>query len=272
MLFVKEDTMSFRQSIVLNLVALSLLLSVGTAPARAAEGELFAQEATAKINVRAAANTTAEVITTGDAGDRVQILDQREGTDGQRWYRIKLKSGESGWVRGDLIRVIEAPQVTKASPAKSAKTAKPVPLEAPQPPASAKSANPDKSSATSTPPKAAASPTTTKTADKTASSSPSKPNTSSTIVSFQTPTYAIRIFSEAGQLRLNLFNRVRNSLALKAVPVESKNTEKGTMYRYKSDLKLTILVPLSGQPTLTANVLGDTIREQSETTVAAPTP
>jgi hypothetical protein len=59
---------------------------------------------------------------------------------------------------------------------------------------------------------------------------------------------------------------------LKAVPVESKSNAKSTIYRYKSDLKLTIVVPLSGQPTLTADVLGDTIREQSETSVTAPDP
>jgi uncharacterized protein YgiM (DUF1202 family) len=265
--------MLFRRSIALNLATLLLLLTMGTTPVRSAEGELFAQEATAKINVRAAASTISDVVTTADVGDRVQILSQSEGSDGQRWYRIKLKSGESGWVRGDLIRVIEAPQATKASPAKPSTSAKPVPLEAPQPPTSAKSASPNQPNASSTPPKETASPTPpTKPAPKDTSASSGESGTSSTIVSFQTPSYAIRIFSEAGQLRLNLFNRVKSRLVLKAVPVESKSNAKSTIYRYKSDLKLTIVVPLSGQPTLTADVLGDTIREQSETSVTAPDP
>jgi hypothetical protein len=89
------------------------------------------------------------------------------------------------------------------------------------------------------------------------------------IVSFQTPTYAVRIFSEAGHLRLNLFNRKSQQLALDSVAVESKNSGEKTIYRYGSDLKVTIAVPTKGTPTLTTAALGNTLQEEAETASAA---
>jgi hypothetical protein len=85
-----------------------------------------------------------------------------------------------------------------------------------------------------------------------------------TIVAFQTLTYAVRVFSESGQLKLNLYNRRTNRLALKGVPVEGKSAGDGTAYSYGTESQVTILVPASGVPSLTASAFGDTLKEQAE--------
>jgi hypothetical protein len=291
--------MGFHRSALLSLLAVGFMTgAVLCRPAYAEEGELIAQEDKAQINVRSLANTQADIVAAGAVGDRVQILEHSVGNDALIWYRVKLlKSGESGWIRGDLIKILgNAAPKTAEKPASSSKASgqvaqktgeagkaavsppdTPVPLTPPKPPASAKSAAPSAAAA-----KPSVSPS-----SKPAASAPSslggagtptpKPSsapvialsTSTTIVSFQTSTYAVRVFSEAGQLRLNLFNRKTKAIALSAVPVQSKNSGDGTTYSYQSDVKVTVLVPTAGQPTLSAVALGETLKEQPE---APPVP
>ncbi|MGB8702304.1 MAG: SH3 domain-containing protein [Thermosynechococcaceae cyanobacterium] len=273
-----------------------LTVSAWSLPVRAEEGELIAQDTKAQINVRSLANTEADIIAAGTVGDRVQVLGHSIGNDGLTWYHIKLnKSGQSGWIRGDLIKVFGTPK-----PQAAAKPAAPVPLTPPRLSASPKSIAPSQPNPpkqpTETPvpakgpsttekppgtePTTAIAPKTTETPAPAAtpaatSATPATPTPTSettattTIVAFKTPTYAVRIFSEAGQLRLNLFNRKTNRLALKAVPVESKSAEEGTLYNYGTDAKVTVVVPVSGQPTLIATALGETLKEAAETTPEA---
>jgi hypothetical protein len=272
--------MLFRRSIILSLIVLSTCLAIAPLPAKAEEGEFVAQDAKAQINVRALANTEAEIVGAGSVGDRVQILNHSNGNDGLRWYRVKLiKSGQSGWVRGDLIRVLGTAQTAQSV---SPKPPAPVPLPPPRLSASAKSVAPAKPAPVKVaaplkpkaPPQAtvAASPAPADKATPPTPANNSAAEGTATIVSFQTPTYAVRVFSEAGQLRLNLFNRKRNRLALKAVSVESKNSGEGTTYHYGSELKVIVLVPLTGQPTLTTEALGDTVQEQPEAPVTSTPP
>jgi Bacterial SH3 domain len=290
--------MGFHRSALLSVMAMGLMTGTMLCrPVYAEEGELIAQENTAQINVRSLANTQADIVAAGAVGDRVQILEHSVGNDGLIWYRAKLlKSGESGWIRGDLIKILggsteKTAEKSEPQP-KTAEKSAPVTLTPPKPPASAKSlaavASPAKSAA-SKPASQPASKPLTKPAPPTPPSnwggaeiSAAAPTvspavaavqeSSTTIITFQTPTYAVRVFSKSGQLRLNLFNRKTKAIALSAVPVESKSSGDGTTYSYQSDVKITVLVPASGQPTLSAAALGETFKEQQESAAAPSAP
>jgi uncharacterized protein YgiM (DUF1202 family) len=304
--------MGFHRSALLSVMAVSFMTgAILCRPVYAEEGELIAQEDKAQINVRSLANTQADIVAAGAVGDHVQILEHSVGNDALIWYRVKLlKTGETGWIRGDLIKILGSPAQKAAEkpaavePKSSASAAPkpseegkkstvhppaaPVPLTPPKPPASAKSSAPPAATAakpsvqpsstpTASPPSnwGGAETTTSKPAPKPSVASVTALNSSTTtIVSFKTSTYAVRVFSESGQLRLNLFNRKTKVIALSAVPVQSKSSGDGTTYSYQSDVKVTVLVPASGQPTLSAVALGETLKEQPEAppVPAAPTP
>jgi uncharacterized protein YgiM (DUF1202 family) len=55
------------------------------------------------INVRSGAGTDSEVQDVAYGGDRIQITDREQGSDGQTWYKVEFESGASGWVRSDFI-------------------------------------------------------------------------------------------------------------------------------------------------------------------------
>lgn len=294
--------MGFHRSALLSVMAVGFMTgAVLCRPVYAEEGELIAQEDKAQINVRSLANTQADIVAAGAVGDRVQILEHSVGNDALIWYRVKLlKSGEMGWIRGDLIKILGSPAPKSAEkPASSPKTSgqvaqktgeegkaaasppdPPVPLTPPKPPASAKSAAPSvtaaKPSVLPSSKPAASTPSSLGGAETPTSKPSSAPaialSASTTIVSFQTSTYAVRVFSDSGQLRLNLFNRKTKAIALSAVPVQSKNSGDGTTYSYQSDVKITVLVPTSGQPTLSAVALGETLKEQPESSPTPATP
>jgi outer membrane biosynthesis protein TonB len=173
-------------------------------------------------------------------------------------------------------------QSAKAPASKPAAAAAPTPKPSPSPAATAPQPSPSPSP---TPTPAAQSPapaapiTPTSPAAPTpdavgggASPSPEPAEiATATIMSFQTPSYAVRIFSRSGQLRLNLFNRRTNTVALKEVPIQSKTLDEGTTYSYSRDLEVTVFVPNSGATRLTTSALGATLEEYSEPTPAPGT-
>jgi Bacterial SH3 domain len=273
--------MPFHRSIIFSFITLSTVLGLVSLPVRAQEGELAAQDPKAQVNLRSLANTQAEIVATGNVGDRVQILSTITRKDGQAWYRVKvLQTGQVGWVRGDLIKVLGTPKAStspktvakamlKQTVAVSEKLTAPVPLNPPKSPTKSLVLPQKATGAAIIPPtalpKAVIAPP-EKSAPPVAKviASPSV-----VIVAFQTPTYAVRIFSEAGQLRLNLFNRKSQQLALDSVPVESKTSGEKTIYSYGSELKVTVAVPMKGNPTLTTAALGNILQEEPETVPAA---
>jgi hypothetical protein len=284
--------MHLRRSVILGATILGLgLFTLDSLPVRAQEGELVAEDTQAQINLRSLANTQADIVAAGAVGERAQILGYSNAEDGLLWYRVKLlKTGQVGWVRGDLIKVFGAtkPKSGKSSQVTAAKST-PVPLSPPKTSASIKSAAPTKAASSKPASKSAKSVAEPKVSEPKAVDAPkandaplteptvtpptesNDPTTSSTIVSFQTPSYAVRVFSQSGQLRLNLFNRKTNRIALRAAPVQSKSSGEGTTYSYlTNDLQVNVAVPETGQPTLTAIALGDTLKEQPEA-AAQPT-
>ena len=270
--------MSLSRSIILSLVTLSTVLSLVSLPVRAQEGELAAQDTKAQVNLRSLANTQAGIVATGNVGDRIKILSTITSKDGQAWYRVKvLRTGQVGWVRGDLIKILGAskPSTSAKTMATSAKLTSSVPLSPPKSPTKSlalpqKAAMPAISAPPIAPPKTSVVPVNpAENASPAVVAVKAIAAPSVVIVSFQTPTYAVRIFSEVGHLRLNLFNRKSQQLALDSVAVESKNSGEKTIYSYGSDLKVTVAVPTKGTPTLTTVALGNTLQEEAETAPAA---
>jgi hypothetical protein len=284
----KVNLMSFHRSVSLSLLTLCTALIFSNLPVKAQEGELAAQDVNAQVNLRAEANTQAGIVATGKVGDRVEILSSVTGKDTQMWYRVKVpQSGQVGWVRGDLLKLLGASKTSaKGSPKAAAAAAAPkskgapVTLKAPKAVAKAQSV-PNKTAAAAA--AAAATSAAASTPEPNAAVAPAKAMERKTsveetaiatpsvvIVSFQTPSYAVRVFSEAGQLRLNLFNRKSQQLVLNAVPVESKNSGTSTTYSYSSDLKVTVVVPTKGTPILTTIALGNTLQEEPQASPSAP--
>jgi hypothetical protein len=265
----------------------------------ASQGELTASDRDALINIRTSANTEAEIIETRPVGDRIEVVAITKSNEGLIWYKVKVpQTGTVGWVRGDLVKVFGSKKPTKAATKPSSKptsvplpkpNAKPKPAVAAKPPTAAPSAKPSPAASPAPAPTASAAPSPQPTAAATPSpasspapspdpggtpAQPSDPATS-TIVTFQTQSYAVRLFSRSGQLRLNLFNRKTNSMALKEVPVQSKTQDDGTVYTYGKELEVTVFVPNSGATKLTTNALGSTVEEFAEPTAtdaATPTP
>jgi uncharacterized protein YgiM (DUF1202 family) len=64
---------------------------------------LSASEAGVPINIREQASTDAPIQAAGYPGDPVQISNRIQGSDGYPWFEVRSQSGETGWVRGDLI-------------------------------------------------------------------------------------------------------------------------------------------------------------------------
>jgi outer membrane biosynthesis protein TonB len=267
----------------------------------ASQGELTASDRDALINIRTSANTEAEIIETRPVGDRVEVVAMTKSNEGLIWYKVKVpQTGTVGWVRGDLVKVFGSKKPPQAA-TKPASTGKPTSVPLPKPsakpkPAAAKPApapSPKPSPAASPSPKPSSSPSPTASASPSPAASPApSPSGSpspappspdgggtpaqpepevatSTIVSFQTQSYAVRVFSRSGQLRLNLFNRRTNTVALKEVPVQSKAQEDGTVYTYGKELEVTVFVPNSGATKLTTNALGTTVEEFAEPTAAS---
>ncbi len=70
------------------------------------EGVILAKEPEAKIIVYRGAGTIFDSPYYGLAGDKVIVLDETTGKDGDTWYQVKfLYSDTFGWIRGDFIRV-----------------------------------------------------------------------------------------------------------------------------------------------------------------------
>ena len=57
-----------------------------------------------RVNVRSEANTTSTVLTKVTANESVTIIEETNGSDGNKWYKIKTSSGTTGFVRSDYIK------------------------------------------------------------------------------------------------------------------------------------------------------------------------
>lgn len=75
-------------------------------PVLATPAVLVGRVTGSRVNVRAYPSTQADTPHYGLVGDRVEVIEQKEGEDGYIWYCVRFRSGAIGWVRSDLVRFI----------------------------------------------------------------------------------------------------------------------------------------------------------------------
>jgi Bacterial SH3 domain len=58
-----------------------------------------------RINIRASASTSSDILHYGLAGDIVSVGNSTQGEDGSRWYWVTFPNQAAGWVRSDLLSI-----------------------------------------------------------------------------------------------------------------------------------------------------------------------
>lgn len=98
--------MSVRASLlaIVSTTAVALGMAV---PALAEPAVLVGQITGSHVNVRSQPSTQASSPHYGLVGDQVEVLDQTTARDGYVWFYVEFRSGARGWVRGDLVRLLQ---------------------------------------------------------------------------------------------------------------------------------------------------------------------
>ena len=60
---------------------------------------------TGSKNVRSGAGTNFGVVTSVQPGNRIQVIDRTNDSEGYPWYRVVTPSGNRGWIAGQLIQI-----------------------------------------------------------------------------------------------------------------------------------------------------------------------
>lgn len=83
-----------------------------------------------------------------------------------------------------------------------------------------------------------------------------------TVATFQTPNYSVRVFRQGTQTRMNLFDKKTNRLQLNAAPVQIQNSEQQTSYTSSQGERLfRISVDQAGNRSVEINGPGEVIQE-----------
>ena len=64
------------------------------------------------IRVRSEASTSGTVVVTGSKGTSYEVLETVTGSDGYTWYKVKISDSQTGYVRGDLVKINETGDTT----------------------------------------------------------------------------------------------------------------------------------------------------------------
>lgn len=113
----KHKTKSLHHSLGTALLSLSLLLTPAGTALNALPCAYAAQAAVIRgtnVNVRAAASTSSQLVTSLGNNSSVTILGQTTGSDGKVWYQISA-GGVSGYVRSDLVSTQTVAYTTDAN-------------------------------------------------------------------------------------------------------------------------------------------------------------
>ena len=113
----KHKTKSLQHGFGTALLSLSLLLTPAGTALNALPSAYAAQAAVIRgtnVNVRAAASTSSQLVTSLGNNSAVSILGQTTGSDGKVWYQISA-GGVSGYVRSDLVSTQSVAYTTDAN-------------------------------------------------------------------------------------------------------------------------------------------------------------
>jgi hypothetical protein len=168
-------------------------------------------------------------ITFTNRGDRSTVYLIEVAPDGSQ-YRLKIQQGD---------RLTYNQQVAHAPAPSPAPSSAPSPAPspaAPSPPAAPPSPAPPSTSSSDLTPRQSALP-----------AEPSIPD-SATIAKFQTSKYAVRVYDDSGELRMNVYNRLTNAVELKAAPAESTPSGQNMTYTSPSGslIYIAIVAPVGG--------------------------
>lgn len=95
--------------IILSAIAAFGIMALSTLPASARDAVLKANSANSRISLRSTPSISAPPRAFGLPGNRVQILSQKVGTNGNLWYYVQFyRSGAEGWVDGAYVQPIES--------------------------------------------------------------------------------------------------------------------------------------------------------------------
>ena len=67
---------------------------------------LFGETTGSQINVRSSPSVEPTSLHYGLVGDKVSILQDTKGADGNVWYLVEFPSHAQGWIRGDFIKIM----------------------------------------------------------------------------------------------------------------------------------------------------------------------
>ncbi|MGJ3251778.1 MAG: SH3 domain-containing protein [Elainellaceae cyanobacterium] len=219
-------------------------------PARADVGFITGSSPDVIVNVRQYPTTNANRVGEARVGDRVETLDSVEAGDGFRWYQVRLFStGQTGWVRGDLICFQNCPVNPDSSNPSNPNTAFQIISQIrgdrlPQ----AESVLRQNSYSQIGSSQADGQYVVKRyqnpqnrtiirveylnglVANASVENQGQTPAPNQTVVDFATRTYAVRVFRRNGQLQMNVYNNRANQLVVNAQPVQQSSASSGTRY------------------------------------------
>jgi hypothetical protein len=83
-----------------------------------------------------------------------------------------------------------------------------------------------------------------------------------TVATFQTPNYSVRVFRQGTQTRMNVFDKKTNKLQLNAAPVQVQNSDQQTSYTSsQGERQFRISVDQAGNRSVEINAPGEVIQE-----------
>ncbi|MBW4634489.1 MAG: hypothetical protein KME30_22030 [Iphinoe sp. HA4291-MV1] len=83
-----------------------------------------------------------------------------------------------------------------------------------------------------------------------------------TVTTFQTPNYSVRVFRQGTQTRMNVFDKKTNKLQLNSAPVQVQNSDQQTSYTTSQGERLfRISVDQAGNRSVEINAPGEVIQE-----------
>jgi hypothetical protein len=83
-----------------------------------------------------------------------------------------------------------------------------------------------------------------------------------TVATFQTPNYSVRVFRQGTQTRMNVFDKTTNKLQLNAAPVQVQNSDQQTSYTSsQGERQFRISVDQAGNRSVEINGPGEVIQE-----------
>ncbi len=246
----------------LGILAIPLIQAVA-----AQDGVLSARDPKSQINLRESPDPNSQRLGYGLVGDRVEVLEQVPGADDYTWYRVRFyQSGAEGWIRNDFVQIVPGSSNAGSNEARyqngynqgyqtgyrDGQNARRYNAGyQPEKFIQAGSGNVDPEYDRGFRAGFFAGFDAGYNGSSTAASSNGPTN--GTVLSFQTPSNAVRIFNRSGQTYMNVFDKRKSATWLNGVPVAIEQAGNGTYYRYQGEVTVVVFDGNDGTRSLDIN-------------------